>query len=692
MGLCLLPWYALQDSFFGLTWLKHWLSEQQSPALLQMLLHKRLWLLPLCALPLLLLYWRHTKIVITAGVLGFVYALAQGFVLHTGQPGMGAGALCFLAGAVLLTAEGIARLGYFRGDRFVATSLVGITILVLLFVFFPLLRVLWAGVVDPQGALSFTAFWQRFAQAKLWHLNLACLWGGSGCGVAWNTLYLALWCGLGTTFLGLMLALIVTRLPGYRRIKQSLRVLSVLPIITPPFVIGLGLIMLFGRSGVVNQFLEWAFGIPQTRWIYGMPGVLLAQLFAFTPVAFLVLIGVVEGVSNSLEEAAQSLHASPWQGFKTVTLPLMIPGLGNAFLVGFIESIADFGNPVVLGGNFSVLSTEVYFAIVGAQLDQGKAAVYSLILLAFALLAFFLQQSLSHRKSFVTITGKGDSGLPSPLPRRVKRLAIATAIPWLTLTVIIYGMCLLGGFTKVWGRDHTLTFDHFIKAFDFTINQHGLLFTGAAWNSLWNTLQFSLAAAPLSAIIGLLAAYLIARTQFLGQRAFEFLTLLSFAIPGTVIGVAYIFAFNVPPIELTGTGVIIVLCFIFRNLPVGVRGGIAAFAQLDKSLDEASSTLGASGATTFRLVLLPLLKSAVVGALVYGFVRSMTTVSAIIFLVSGETEVATTYIIGRVVNGDYGVSIAYCAVLILLMITVIWGIQKLVGTRELGRRQLALTG
>jgi iron(III) transport system permease protein len=471
-----------------------------------------------------------------------------------------------------------------------------------------------------------------------------------------------------------------------------LRLLTVLPIITPPFVVGLALILLFGRSGAVNDFLYWAFEIPPTRWIYGLPGVLLAQLFAFTPVAFLVLIGVVEGVSPTLEEASQSLHATRWQTFRTVTLPLMAPGLANAFLVGFIESIADFGNPILLGGNFGVMSTEIYFAIVGAQLDQGKAAVYSIILLSMALLAFWLQQRATAKKSFVTVSGKGDTGLPSPLPDRVRRTAYIVGLPWLALTVVLYGMCLVGAFVKTWGRDYTFTLEHFAKGFSIEQGMNGLQFTGAAWHSLFNTVQFSLVAAPLTAIVGILSAYLIARTTFKGQRTFEFLTLLSFAIPGTVIGVAYIFAFNVPPIEITGTGLIIVLCFVFRNLPVGVRGGIAALSQLDKSLDEASTTLGAKGATTFRRVLLPLLKPAVIGALIYGFVRSMTTVSAIIFLVSGDTELATTYILGRVGNGDYGVAIAYSAVLILIMVVAIVFVQWLVGTRKLGRRSAAAPG
>ena len=162
--------------------------------------------------------------------------------------------------------------------------------------------------------------------------------------------------------------------------------------------------------------------------------------------------------------------------------------------------------------------------------------------------------------------------------------------------------------------------------------------------------------------------------------------MLSFAIPGTVIGVSYILAFNIPPIEITGTGIVLIVCFVFRNMPVGVRAGIASMSQIDKSLDEASVTLGARGFTTLRRVILPLLKPALVAALVYSFVRAVTTVSAVIFLVSAEHEMATTYIINRVVNGDYGVAIAYCSVLILLMLAAIWLIQLLVGERRLGRR------
>ncbi len=183
-------------------------------------------------------------------------------------------------------------------------------------------------------------------------------------------------------------------------------------------MIGLGLILIFGRSGLVNQLLEYLFGWQLGRWIYGLQGVLVAQVFAFTPIAFLVLIGVVEGVSPSMEEAAQTLRADRWRVFADVSLPLMRPGLANAFLISFIESIADFGNPILLGGNFGVLSTEIFFSVVGAQLDQGRAATLGILLLLFAFGAFFLQRAVLGRKVYTSLAGKGDAGLPTQLPDR----------------------------------------------------------------------------------------------------------------------------------------------------------------------------------------------------------------------------------------------------------------------------------
>ena len=685
-GFVILPWYALADSVLGIAWLRNWTGKDSAPAFLQIALHDKWWLAP-TALALIVagyaLRRRHATLLLWSAATGLAYFFAQGFVTTPAmQPGMGAGAALVGAALAMLLGCGLAARGWFKGDAFVACSVVGVTALVALFTFYPVAKILVQALQDTAGAFAPAALLDRLSSPRIW--GVGCLAGGTRCGVVWNTVILATLCAALCTLLGLAFALLVAR--SRMRGKRALRALSILPIITPPFVIGLGLILLFGRSGLVNQFLEWAFGIQPSRWIYGMQGILVAQVFAFTPIAFLVLIGVVEGVSPTLEEAAQTLRADRWRTFVDVSLPLMRPGIANAFLISFIESIADFGNPILLGGNFGVLSTEIFFSVVGAQLDQGRAAALGIVLLVLALVAFFVQRRVLAGRLYTAVAGKGDAGLPIELPPNVSRACYAVAMPWALMTIVLYAMALAGGFVENWGRDYTPTLKHYVKAFGIEWGPHGILWAGAAWGSFWTTLRLSAIAAPLTAILGILTAYLLTRQRFAGQTAFEFGTMLSFAIPGTVIGVSYILAFNVPPIEITGTAMILVACNVFRNMPVGVRAGMASMAQIDKSLDEASATLGARGLTTLRRVLMPLLKPAIVAALVYSFVRAMTTVSAVIFLVSAEYEWATTYIINRVVNGDYGVAIAYCSVLIVLMLVVIGLIQLAVGTRRLGRR------
>jgi iron(III) transport system permease protein len=323
---------------------------------------------------------------------------------------------------------------------------------------------------------------------------------------------------------------------------------------------------------------------------------------------------------------------------------------------------------------------------VGAAHDQGRAAVLAIVLLAFTLGAFYAQHRWLGRRAYTTVTGKGDAGLPAALPGWLTWTCYAVTVPWTVFTLAVYATIVVGGFVRSMGRDYSLTLQHYATGFAVEATPRGLHFTGAAWDSFWTTLEISAIAAPLTAGVGLLTAYLLARQSFAGKNAFEFGTMLSFAIPGTVIGVSYILAFNVPPVELTGTGIILVICFVFRNMPVGVRSGIAALSQIDRSLDEASLTLGARSLTTVRRVVLPLLRPAVVAALVYSFVRAMTAVSAVIFLVSAQYNLATAYIVGRVEAGEFGLAIAYSSVLILVMLLAILLIQFLVGERRLGRR------
>ena len=706
LGYVALPWYAQQDAN-GLTVLAQVFSQAQTGSgLLQAAAFGRPWLwLALAGLAIagagamLPAGRRQGSLLLLGGGLGLVSLLVSGFAigargwafdglnasfgeLSARQPGMGWGAFVVLTALLVLASFGVARRGYFKGDLFVAAAVLGMGSLLALFIVFPVLKALSGAFFLEDGPFSLAVMWERVAHER--NFGLACLAGGQRCGVAWNTLFLGLMTAASTTLLGTFMALMAER--ASRRYARPLNVLALLPIITPPFVVGLGLILLFGRAGVFNQFLEYAFGITPSRWFYGWLGVWVAQTFAFTPIAFMIMRGVVQGVAPSLEEAAQTLRASPHQTFMTVTLPLLKPGLANAFLVGFIESMADFGNPIVVGGQFSVLSTEIFFAIVGAQYDQGRAASLAWVLTLFALAVFAIQRGLLGRQNFTTVSGKGDAGLAMPLPTGVRRVVHSVALPWMAFTLVVYLFALAGGFVQTWGRDYTLTLNHFRTAFNMEWGEFGIVWAGTAWNSFFTTIKLAALSAPLTAALGIGIAWLLARTEFKGQGAFEFSALLAFAIPGTVLGVSYILAFNVPPFELTGTALIIVLCFMFRNLPVGVRAGTAAFKQLDRSLDEASLMLRAGSVQTLRHVVLPLLKPALVAALVYSFVRAITTVSAVIFLVTAENELATTYIIGRVGNGDYGVALAYCTVLIVLMSLAIALIQWLVGERKLGRR------
>jgi iron(III) transport system permease protein len=548
VGYLLLPWYGVEDGFLSFVWLVEGypFDEDFAPAAFLIGQGEKVWLAPLLlplAAPLFVLGRKksdplYAKILILSGAIGFGWLIAQGFGigirgfafawlkalfgdLGDRQFGMGYGALLVASAFLFLFTQGIAARGAINGDVFVVSAIGGVIVIVTTFVFFPIAKMLLAAFITEEGGYSAAVFAAKLFDDRLW--GLGCLTGGR-CGAAWNSLFLAILVGLLTTVLGLVFALVVTR-SGFRY-KRALRALTVLPIITPPFVIGLALILLFGLSGSVTQFFAELFGVQPTRWLYGMPGVLIAQTLAFTPIAFLVLIGVVEGVSPSMEEAAQTLRADRWQTFRTVSLPLMRPGLANAFLLGFIESMADFGNPLVLGGNFDVLSTEIFFAIVGAQYDQGRAAVLAMVLLFFTLSAFYAQRMWLGKKSYTTVSGKGDAGVHPLMPNGLAIPVFIAAGTWGLFTIIVYAMILYGSVVELWGVNNSLTFKHYVTAFSVRFEESGIRWTGAAWDSFWTTIYIAAAAAPLTAIVGLVTAYLLTRQNFAGKNAFEFGTML----------------------------------------------------------------------------------------------------------------------------------------------------------------------
>ncbi|WP_051002028.1 iron ABC transporter permease [Polaromonas sp. CF318] len=619
------------------------------------------------------LSWLLAGLAIAAGVLLMPWTQSSAYV---------AGG-CALAAVASVLAT---RAGAFKSDAAISGVVCILSLLLAIFVIYPIGRMLLAAFVDERGNWLIQTAAARFFSADIW--GAGCITGSVRCGVAINSIALATLAGVGSTLFGFALALLAER--GGRRLRGSLRVLSILPVVTPPFVIGLAIIILFGRTGIVTQLMSDWFGIARSRWIYGLPGVLLAQVVCFTPLAFLLISGALRLVSPTLEEAGQVLRGSPWHVFRTVTWPLVRPAIANAFLLGFVESLADFANPLVLSGNFEVLSTKIFFAIAGAQHDASRAAILAVTLLLLTVGVFALQQRWIGKASYTSVSGKGDSGLPATLPTGVKWGALALVLPWAALTVLSYGIILIGGVVKDIGRfDLTPSLQHFETGFGLSWGAGGLVFSGSAWNSLFTTLGVAAVAAPLTTALGLLGGYVVSRHAFKGRRAFEFLTMVNFAVPGTVIGVAYIVAFNVPPLEFTGTFAIIVLCLVFRNMPVGVRATVSALSQLDRSLDEASATLRASTSRTFARVILPLLRPAIIASLVFSFTHAITAVSAVIFLATAQHNLSTVYIAGRVEVGEYALAIAYSSVLIVIMLACVLLIQRFIGNAELGRRAVS---
>lgn len=568
----------------------------------------------------------------------------------------------FIALGAIITLA-LSRLEWLGGDRFVLGSLVCIVALIGVFILYPSIAIFIPMFTNDVGEFAPLQFMVVLGQSHILQ-------------VIWNSFMLSIAVGIGCTFFGLVLAIYTTRIA--KRSAIIGRVFSILPIVTPPFIVGLGVTLMMGRSGYVTELMVTWFGLTNTNWLYGFTGIWLAQVLAFTPMAFMILDGAIKTIHPSLEEASYTLRANRYQTFRRVFLPLLKPALANAFLIVIVQSLADFSNPLVLGGNFDVLATQIYFYITGAQLDYQAASTLGVILLVFSLLVFCIQYMWIGKRSYVTISGKSTRGDVQPLPVSMVWIVTAILAIWVAFNGLLYGSIFYGSFTVNWGVDYTLTLDNFTNLF-------GRGFSDGAWPSLIDTLLFAGIAAPITALFGLLIAYIVVRQQFRGKKTIEFTTMLCFAVPGTVAGISYILAFNSAPVYLTGTAAIVIISMVMRNVPVGIRAGIAGLGQLDKSLDEASLSLRAGSMRTVMYILLPLLRPAILSALIYSFVRAITTVSAIVFLVTPDTRVATAYILNRVEDGEYGVAIAYGSILIVVMLAIIFLFDYLVGEARVAR-------
>lgn len=529
-------------------------------------------------------------------------------------------------------------------DPILLSAIVILLVFLCLFILYPLF-VLLIDSVYTEGKLTLDVFkrvlsLQRFRTAFF------------------NTLKLGFLTGILSTVIGLLFAYVDCYVQVRTKILEKLfNVVSLLPVVSPPFVLSLSTIMLFGRSGIITRSILKIYDAN----IYGMWGIVIVQTLTFFPVCYLMLKGLLKNIDPSLEEAARDMGASRGKVFLDVTLPLMLPGLGNAFLVTFMESVADFANPMLIGGSYDTLATTIYLQVTGSY-DATGAAAMSVILLSLTLVLFFIQKYYLEAKTTATLTGKA-SRVRMMITEKSVTVPLTILCAMVAIFVILmYIMIPFGALFKLWGRDYSLS----LKWFDYLFKYSGL-------KAFKDSFVLSIIAAPLTALLSMIISYLVVKRKFRSRGFIEFVSMLAMAVPGTVLGVGYIRGyanglFHTGVLQgIYGTGLILIIVFIVRSLPVGTRSGISALRQIDKSIEESAYDLGANSGKVFMTVTLPLIKDSFFSGLVTAFVRSITAISAIILLVTPQFLLITCQINEFAEKGYYGVACAYATILILIV-------------------------
>lgn len=530
------------------------------------------------------------------------------------------------------------------GDPIMVTTIVVLIAFLTLFILYPLAILLVDSFVTDSGP-SFEVFTRIFQM-------------GSFTTAITNTLAVGFLVSIVSALVGLLFAYVEVYVKLKTKFMSGLfQVVSMLPVVSPPFVLSLSIIMLFGKSGLITRYLLGMYD----NSVYGFWGIFVVQTLTFFPVCYMMLKGLLKNIDPSLEEAARDMGASRWKVFTSVTLPLVLPGLGNAFLVTFIESIADFANPMIIGGSYDTLATTIYLQITGAYDKQGAAAM-AVVLLCITLLMFVVQKYVLEAKSTATLSGKASRArmLITDASVRIPLTVICCA---LAIFVVVMYLCVpFGALFKTWGYDFSLTTKWFEQVFT---KYHG-------FQAFRDSFLLSLVAAPITAILSMIISYLVVKRNFRTKGFIEAVSMLAMAVPGTVLGVGYIRGFSGGIFHtgvlqgIYGSAAILIIVFIVRSLPTGTRSGISALRQIDKSIEESAYDMGADSFTVFRTVTLPLIKDSFFSGLVTAFVRSITAISAIILLVTPQFFLITVQINEFAEKGNYGIACAFATILIVI--------------------------
>lgn len=510
-----------------------------------------------------------------------------------------------------------------------AAAVAAVLALLAAFVVWPLLRVLAASLAGP-GGVTVGRYAELFGSGPL----LA---------VLVRSVVVAAASATATVALALVVAYTVTRttIPGRRLIAR----MSLLPLLAPPFLAALGLLLLLGRKGALVQTLGAGWSIE------GFPGIVLAQIVTFLPHAYLLLTNVLGGIDTALDEVAESLGAGTLTTLRRVTLALAAPGLASAALLVFILSLTDFGNPMLVGGSYRVLTTEVFARVTGAG-DVAGGATMTAVLMVPCLAAYLVNVSWLGSRSYLT---------PGPAGRLARR-PTPPALAWPCLALagatalaipLLFGLVPLGSLVERWGSDWTPSLRHYASG------------TGV-W-PVWNSLRLAAGAGVTGTVLALATAYVVERRRPPAAGLVRSLGLLPAALPGTAIGLGYALAFGVAPATGAAATWILVASVVFRKFPVAQLAAVEAVKEVEPAAEEAAEGLGASSLGVLRRVVVPLLSGSALSIFVYFFVNGMVTVTAVVFLVPPGSTLASVAMLGQAAAGAPGAACALATIVVAIV-------------------------
>ncbi len=525
------------------------------------------------------------------------------------------------------------------------------------FILMPMVLVLYKAVVDPNSGALTGDYLAKFFTKKFY----------------WSTLVNSLEVTVISTFLagvlGVPMAYIMTRYRIWG--SAGLNILIVISYLSPPFIGAYAWIQLLGRSGVLTRWWNEMFGL-HYQGIYGFSGILLVFTLQSFPLIYMYVCGALKSMDSSLIEAAESLGSGQLSRLRRIVVPLVMPTLLAGSLLIFMRVFSDFGTPMLIGEGFKTMPVLVYnqfMSEVGG--DDGFAAALCLIVIVLTMFLFFAQRLLSEKGTHAMTALKPmqkiqAGGLKNVFLHAVVYFFVGLAI--IPQAVVIYTSFLATNGGQVYTGGYSLESYAAIFAKDT--------------NAVWNTYSLGLAAIFLIVVIGVLVAYLTVRHRNILNNVIDTVTMFPYIVPGSVLGIAFLFAFNKPPVLLSGTALILIISYVIRRMPYTVRSTAAIIGQISPSVEEAAVSLGASDATTFRKILLPMMVPGILSGAIMSWVTVISELSSSIILYTSRTQTLTVSIYTEVIRGNYGNASAFSTILTVTSIVSLLIFFKLTGKRD----------